>query len=414
MRIKAILIILLFATVVYPFELNGRFSTKYEYSNDDNEQDKHSWENVLILDNTELIKNYLSFNFYGKFSLEDKDSDTKDFTDIYTAHFDFNTFENRFHLKAGRFSYINNSFLTVDGAEATFRTDYYFGITLFGGVPRYLDKDDRHINDEFRKTGDRIYGGKVFLNGVKKTTGYISYSREEEDSNTVQELLGAGLGRSFIDLFVTDFILNIDTAIDYEVNEDKLYKADIKGSFEYKKLSLILGFTRFNVKDGFRGGRELVISNFSTGREDRYFYTIEFRINNNIKVYQGLVHTMVEYPSGEWVAGNIVKGGVDFSYFKEAGIFTGFNGYYYENDIANAGGGGYYLDWNITNNLKWKIESEYVKLDHYKDDDGIFSFYTDLEYKFTKNYILGAYFEKNEKTRYLPQDRVGIRFDYIF
>lgn len=414
MRLKVIFIVLFFVTVAHSFEFNGRFSTKYEYSNDDNRYDRNRWENILILDNTEIIKNYLNFNFYGKFYVEDKDGDTKDFTDIYSGYLDFRTFENRFHLKVGRFNYINNTFMTIDGAEATYRTDYYFGITLFGGIPKYLDKDDRHINDEFRETGEVIYGGKLFLNGVENTTGYLSYSREEDDSNTVQELLGAGVGRTFIDLFVKDLKLNIDVKMDYELNEDELYKADIKGSLEYKKFVLILGYTRFNVKDGFRGGRELVISNFSTGREDRYFYTIEYWINENIKIYQGLVHTLVKYPSGEWVSGNIVKAGADFSYFKEAGVFTGINGYYYENDIANAGGAGYYLDWNITNDLKWGVEGEYVKMNHWNDDYGIFSFYTDLEYKISKHYLLGAYFEKNEKTRYLPQERVGVKIEYIF
>jgi len=413
-RLKVIFIVLFFVTVAHSFEFNGRFSTKYEYSNDDNRYDRNRWENILILDNTEIIKDYLNFNFYGKFYVEDKDGDTKDFTDIYSGYIDFRTFENRFHLKAGRFNYINNTFMTIDGAEATLRTDYYFGITLFGGIPKYLDKDDRHINDEFRETGEVIYGGKLFLNGVENTTGYLSYSREEDDSDTVQELLGAGVGRTFIDLFVKGLKLNIDTKVDYEINEDELYKADIRGSLEYKKFVLILGYTRFNVKDGFRGGRELVISNFSTGREDRYFYTIEYWINENIKIYQGLVHTLVKYPSGEWVSGNIVKAGADFSYFKEAGVFTGVNGYYYENDIANAGGGGYYLDWNITNDLKWGVEGEYVKMNHWNDDYGIFSFYTDLEYKISKHYLLGAYFEKNEKTRYLPQERVGVKFEYIF
>ena len=410
-------VILLFVVQSFAFDFNGSLSVQYEQTKEDEEynEDENTLENRLILSDTELVKRYLSFNFYGTYTYEDNEnSDNEKFTDIYSAYLDFSSFENKLHIKAGRFSFINNSFMTIDGIETTYRTNNYFGVTLFGGIPKYLDKDDRYINEEFRDTGERIYGGKVFLNGVKNTDGYLSYSLEEDDSKTVQELFGAGLGRDFRDFYLKDLNMSLDGRLDYELNESEIYKADLRAGFDYKKLGLILRFTRFNVKDGYRNDRELVISNFSTGKEDRYSYTIEFKATDNIRLYQGLIHTLVEYPSGEWVRGNIAKGGADFSYFKEIGVITGFHGYYYDSELSSAEGAGGYVDWNITNNLKWTTEGEYVNLDNWNEDSNLYSLFTELEYILANKYTFTLYYENNEETRYLPENRAGAKFKYTF
>lgn len=409
--------ILLFTMQTFAFDLNGSLSVLYEYSDEDEDDngDENTFENRLILNDTELVEGYLKFNFYGKYTYEDdENSDSEEFTDIYSAYLDFRTFEDKLHIRMGRFSFINNTFMTIDGIEATFRTDKYFGVTLFGGIPKYLDKDDKYINEEFRDTGERIYGGKIFLNGVKDTNAYLSYSREEDDSTTIQELLGAGLGKYFRDVYFESLNVSLDGNVDYEINENGIYKADIRAGFDYKKVGLILRFTRFNVEDGYRDDRELIISNFSTGREDRYSYTVDFNVNDNINLYQGLIYTLVEYPSGEWIEGNIVKAGADFNYFKEIGVVTGFNGYFYDSELANAGGAGGYVDWNITNNLKWTTECEYVKLDNWKEDSTLYSFFTEFEYILANNYTISLYYENNEETRYLPENRAGAKFEYTF
>jgi len=409
--------ILLFAVQTFAFDFNGSLSVQYEHTNEDEDynEDENTFENRLILDNTELVEQYLNFNFYGKYTYEENEnSDNEKFTDIYSAYLDFSSFENRLRIKLGRFSFLNNSFMTIDGIETTYRSDNHFGVTLFGGIPKYLDKDDKYIHEEFRDTGERIYGGKIFLNGVKNTNGYLSYSREEDDSETIQELLGAGLGRDFRNFYLQGLNMSLDGKLDYELNDSDIYKADIRAGFDYKKLGLILRFTRYNVKDGYRDDRELIISNFSTGEEDRYSYTIEFKATDNIRLYQGLVHTLVEYPSGEWIRGTIAKGGADFSYFKEIGVVTGFHGYYYDSELASAEGAGGYVDWNITNNLKWTTEGEFVKMDDWKDDDELYSLFTELEYIFSNKYTFTIYYENNEETRYLPENRAGAKFKYTF
>jgi hypothetical protein len=401
----------------YSFGIDGSFSTSYEHSEEKGGDSEGTWENTLILDNVRLLNPYLGFNFHGTYSEEDGES----FTDIYSAYLEFSSFERALEIKLGRFSYLGNRFLTLDGAEATVRTDYYFGATVFGGVPEYFDSDDRHINESFRDTGDRLYGGRIFLNGVKNYTGYVSYSKEEDGDRTIQELLGVGLGRRFVSLTDKTVFLSLDGKIDYDMEDDDIYRGMARVYARYQKLGLIADVTRIRVEDGSDRLGELIITNFSSGKEDRYSYTVEYAINDHYTVYQGTVHTVLLNNFGEWITGDIYKFGANVNHFKSHGLTSNFEIYIYDGSDSEANGLSFALDWSITREFRFSFEAEYVGRSEIINgtagmdkEDSIYSIYGEIEYDVIKDLTVGVYAENNRETRYLPENRYGVKATYSF
>jgi hypothetical protein len=118
--LRGILLTLLITTAIpaYAVVVEGSFSTMYEHSKYKGDSSEGTWENTLILDNVKLINPYLGFNFHGSYSIEDGEN----YTDIYSAYLHFKNFEDALEIKLGRFSFLGNRFLTLDGIEATLRT----------------------------------------------------------------------------------------------------------------------------------------------------------------------------------------------------------------------------------------------------------------------------------------------------
>ena len=404
------IILFLFSSTAFAFNIGGEFSSSYELSRDKGKQTEGLWENYLRIDNAKLYDPYVGFNFYGRYA---QDDDNDSYTDIYSAYMDFSSFQKAVELKVGRFSYVGNRFLTLDGAELTVRTDYYLGVTAFAGSPEYFDADDRHVNETFRDTGDRLYGAKVFLNGVKDTTGFVSYSKEENDDTTLQQMLGLGLGRRFV--FSDKSYFTADGKMQYDTEENNIYKGVLRMSYVYNnKLTIITDFSTYDVKDGSSYEQELVISNFSTGKEDKYAYTVQYAVTEHISPYQSTVRTRLQMPSDEVVDGEIYKLGVDVDYYKAAGIRSNVEGYYYNSDISNAKGGSFALDLSLSKALRLSFESEMLRLENTTTTDTIYSVYADAEYDFMKYFTLSVYGENNQKTRYLPENRYGVKLAYRF
>jgi hypothetical protein len=398
----------------FAYNVDGKLSTSYEVYKDKGEDSKGLWENYLSIDNAQLINPYLNFNFYGKYA--DDDGDT--YSDVYSAYLNFSSFQNALEMKAGRFSYIGNRFLTLDGAAATVRTDYKFGVSVFGGKPKYFDADGRHINEQFRKTGDSLYGGRVFINGVKNTTGYVSYSKESDDSETLQELVGAGLGRTFT---LGSFEMNADGKVDYDTDASDIYRGTLRLYGKSGSLRLIGDFTKYNVKDGSAYAEELIITNWADGKEERYGFTAQYDVTENISPYVGAVVTEVEISSGEIVKGYIYKLGTDFNYFKTHGLTSNVEVYTYDSDISNARGAAASLEYSITKALRFELGGEYLRLENSKTkssvisaERNIYSTYASAEYDLFKGFTLGVFGEKNKETRYLPEDRLGVKAEYSF
>ncbi|TCK59346.1 hypothetical protein [Seleniivibrio woodruffii] len=410
-RFILIAVMLCSAAAAYGFNVDGFISTSYEISKDKGEDTERLWENYLSIDNAKLYDPYFGFSFYGRFA-KDSEEESDSQSDIYSAYLDYTSFQNAVEVKAGRFSYIGNRFLTLDGAIATVRTDYKFGVTAFGGKPQYFDADGRHINEKFRKTGDKLYGGRIFLNGVKDTTGYVSYSKEYDSEMTYQEFAGLGLGRVF-SLGGKDGI-GVDANGEYDMEESNFYRGSVRVFLNKGALRVTGEATRYNVNDGSNYQDILIISNFSTGKEEKLALTVQYAVTENVSPYVSVVNTKIEQSSGDVVDGQIYKLGADFDWFKTKGVTANVEGYYYDSVTSNAKGASLALDWNLTRDFKFGFESEYLRLENYATEDNIYSVYADAEYEIWKDLKLSVYAEKNQKTRYLPENRYGVKAAYSF
>ncbi|MCD8554994.1 hypothetical protein [Seleniivibrio sp.] len=395
----------------YAYNVDGFFSTALEVSKDKGESSETLWENYLNIDNAKIYDPYLGFNFYGRFATDsEEDSDSQ--SDVYSAYLDYTSFQNAVEVKAGRFSYIGNRFLTLDGALATVRTDYKFGVTAFAGKPQYFDADGRHINEEFRKTGDKMYGGRVFLNGVKDMTGYVSYSKEYDSDLTYQEFTGLGLGRVFA--LSGKNILSIDAKGEYDMLEHNFYRGTIRAYLKRDALRLIAEGSKYNVKDGTNYDDVLIISNFSTGQEEKMAFTVQYAFSENVSPYVSVVHSKIEQESGDIVNGQIYKAGADFDWFKTKGVTANIEGYYYDSETANAKGASAALDWSLTKQFRLTFEGETLRLENYVTDENIYSLYADAEYNIMKDLTLSIYAENSKETYYLPENRYGVKAVYSF
>lgn len=395
------------STTAYGFSVGGELSTSYEVSEDEGQDPEGLWENYLRLDNTEIIAPYLEMNLYGRYAQAEDEEET----DIYSAYLHFKRFQNALEVKLGRFTYAGNRFLTLDGAELTIRTDYYIGAAAFAGSPEYFDTDNRHISETFRDTGERLYGGKLFLNGVKNTTGHVSISKEEKDEATVQECVGAGLGRSFS---LGKAYFNLGGKMQYDTQQDNIYKGALKLYMTYKNLTVMADDIRYNIKDGSAYENELVISNFSSGQEDRISYTVQYAFTKSIIAYQSSVHTHLEVVDGKMVEGNIYKLGIDLDYYRTLGLTGNIEGYRYTGELSDANGASFALDLNLTRRLCVNFESEVLKLENSKTNDTIYSVYLSVGYDILKRFTVGIFGENSKETRYLPENRYGATAAYKF
>jgi hypothetical protein len=300
------------------------------------------------------------------------------------------------------------------------RTDYYLGAALFAGSPKYLDIDDRHINETFRDTGDRLYGGKLFLNGVKHTNLFVSYSKEEKDEEAVQELVGGGFDQ-FFSLGKAEF--SVGGKMTYDTEQDDIYKGVLKLYVKYGNLTLMADGKRYNVQDGTYYENELVISNFSSGQEDRLSYSMQYALTQNIIPYLSTVLTRIEVADGEIVDGEIYKLGVDLEYFETIGVTANIEGYFYNTEVSEANGASLALEWNITRALRIIFESELLFLENStteeideadETDETVSSVYLSAEYDIWKDLTVSIFCENNEETRYLPENRYGFKAAYRF
>ncbi len=410
MKLTTFICIVLVAAVpntAFGISLGGELSTAYEVSQNADNETYGTWENTLRIDNLEVISPYLGAAFYGKYTREDEESNT----DIFSAFLQYSSFQRAIEVKLGRFSLVDNRFLTLDGAEFTIRTDYYVGATVFAGSPNYFDVEGRHINETFRDTGAELYGGKLFLNGVKDTTGYLSVSKEEDDKATVQELVNAGIGRSFS---LGDTTFNTSGKMAYDTRQNHIYKGALRAYLKYGNLSVIVDGTRYDAREGINDDNELVLTNFSTGLEDRLSYTLQYGPTKNIIVYQSAAFTKIEVTGGEIVDGEIVKLGVDLDYFKKIGVTGNVEGYYYSSEVSDASGGSVVLDWNITGKFRLNIESEVLALDKSTDNETVYTLYFSTGYDIVKDFTVSIFGENNQGTKYLPENRYGIAAAYRF
>lgn len=413
-------LVMAMATAASGAFIHGELSTAYEVSQDDSAEDEDGdetqtlWETSLRIDDAVLLGPYLNASFYGKYYREEAedDEDSQNETEIYLAYLHYSSFQDAVELKAGRFVCAGSRFLTLDGALLTARTDYYFGATLFAGSPEYFEIDSRYVNETYRTIGDLLYGGRLFLNGLKHTNGYVSFSREEKDEQTVQELVGAGLEQT---ISLGKGSLNVGGKMEYDTEQEDIYKGSLRLQIAYGWLTLMADGVRYNVQEGVNGESDLVISNFSTGREDKLSYTVQVALAQSVSIYQSTVLSSIEVADDEHIEGEIYKLGIDIDFFKTIGVTGNIEGYYYHSESYGANGGSLALKWSLTRALRMNFEGELLTLDDDEaDDTEIYSLYLSAEYEVLKDLTASLFCENNEETRYLPENRYGLKIAYRF
>jgi len=414
-----VFVILLFilapACPLFGAEVSGTYSALFQNRENAAGNKESVLDNYLMLDATNIGRPDISAHVYGKYGRDLND----DFSDssIYYGYLQYKTFQGATDIKLGRFPMETHRFLTVDGLSAYFRPAGLVGFTAFGGVPKYLDIDPDRFNRQFSETGGLIFGGRVFLQGIENTRAYAGYSREWKGSDAYRELLSAGGGRDISgNVLGNELKVSLDASADYNEASSGMEKATARLFATYaRKLTLIVEADRYDVKNEYPEGRELVLSMLSDGREDRVFYTLSYNITKRVSVYQSSVFTYLRMPDGEWQRGTILKGGFGADYVRELGLDVDVSVYRFESFIANASG--------ISARIKgrpfrsWIVESgvEAVHFDTpFRNDKFARTVTGEIGYQPKPKYKVALFVERSDNPEYRSDFRTGVKFDYNF
>jgi len=411
----AVVIVLVFPSIIYGTDVTGKYTAIYQGREDRDGEKESIFDNYLRLDINNLFNPDISVHAYGKYG-HGFNNDFSD-GDVYYLYLQYRTFEGRTDLRLGRFPIETHRFLTVDGINATLRPEGIIGVSAFAGQPRYLEIDPDRFHREFRDTGDYIFGGKVFLQGMKGLRANVSYSREGNGENVYRDLLGAGAGKDFnLKVFDTDVRISSDVLADYNTDKSNMDKLTGRVNvFFDKKVRVILGADRYNVKEDYPEGRELIMSLLSTGREDRLSYTIFYDITENLAVYQASTFTRLEMPDGEWHRGTIIKGGINGNFLKEAGLDFGVGVYRFDSFVAKASGVTTEIKWHLSG--KWTFEGgvEAVSFNTpFRDSKTATTVTGEVKYSPNRRMNVAVFAEQSDNPEYTSDFRAGIRVEYNF
>lgn len=122
----------------------------------------------------------------------------------------------------------------------------------------------------------------------------------------------------------------------------------------------------------------------------------------------------MEMPSGLIANGEIYKLGTDINYFKTIGVISNLEGYIYSSEVSNARGASFILDWSMTRAFRMNFESEMLRVENTTEENTIYSVYLKAEYDVIKDLTVSLFGENNQETRYLPENRYGVKATYSF
>lgn len=396
-------------------EITGKYSAALEGRETRDGIKESVLVNYLSFDVDRLPLANLSLHGLGKYAHEWRENDSA--TSIYYLYGQHRTFEGRRDLLVGRFPLESHRFLTLDGLHLTMRPDRPWGYSLYAGQPRYMEIHNDRFERQFRDTGDYLAGGKVFLRGVEGLRANASYSREGDGSTVYRELIGIGGGKDFFfPRADEEMVLALDGSLDYNPAESALDKLSARLFLLYSaKLRVVVQADRFDVREDYPAGRELIISLFSTGREDRAQYTITYDLRPEISLYQGTVFTEMEMPDGTWRQGRIIKGGISGNYRERWGV--GFDAGLYHFDSHSSDATGLALNLNYWPAEAWftQLGLEVVKIDApFRERERASSVIAEVGYQPGNTWRLAGYLERSDNPEFKNDFRTGIKLDYLF
>ncbi|ADH86782.1 hypothetical protein [Desulfurivibrio alkaliphilus] len=413
-----LLLVFLAGKTVTGAEVSGRYTMGYE----DREVRDGSRESVMVnylsFEAKRLPVTNLSVHGFSKYAYEWQRGDSA--TGIYYLYGNHRTFEGRNDLLFGRFPLESHRFLTLDGVHFTQRPNRPFGYSLYLGQPRYMEIHDDRFERQFRDSGDYLAGGKIFLRGVEGVRANASYSREGGGGDVYREIIGVGGGK---DYYFTrrqeerdEVIVAVDGSLDYNPDQSAVDRLSARLFVIYPpRLRVVLQADRYDVRDNYPADRELIITLFSTGREDRAKYTVTYDWRPEIAFYQSSVFTELEMPDGAWRRGRIVKGGVIGDYRESRGVLFDAGLYHFNSHLSEANGLALSVDYQYDQVWNLLVGLELVRLSKpLRDEKNARSVNVELGYKPGDRWKLAGYLERSDNPEYRNDFRVGLRFDYLF
>lgn len=396
-------------------EISGKYSALIE----DRETRSGERESVLL--------NYLSFEAvrvglpalslhgFAKQAHEWRQNDSA--TSIYYLYANHRSFEGRSDLKLGRFPLESHRFLTMDGAQLTILPERPWGYSLYAGQPRYLEIYEERLERQFRDTGDYLAGGKIFLQGYEGVRANASYSREGGGGEIHREIVALAGGKDFFPTLAgRERVLALDGSLDYSPDQAALDRMSARLFLIWsEKVRGVLQADRYDVRDNYPGGREMIISLLSSGREDRAQYTVTYDFSPEIALYQATVFTEMEMPDGAWRPGTIIKGGVSGNYRDHWGIDFDAGLYHFESHQAEATGMA--LSMRYTPQSPWDLllGLELVRIDApFRQEKSARSISAEIGYTPAPNWKLAGYLERSDNPEFKSDFRTGLRLDYLF
>ncbi len=399
-------------------EVTGRYTMGFE----DRELRDGTQESVMVnylsFDADRLPMANLSVHGFGKYAREWEEGVSA--TSIYSLYGNYRTFEGRTDLRFGRFSQESHRFLTLDGLHLTRRPDMPLGYSLYIGQPRYMEIHNQRFERQFRDSGDYLAGGKVFLRGVEGVRANMSYSREGGGGDVYREIIGLGGGRDF---FIPhhrqdeeDMILAADGSLDYNPDQSVIDRLSARLFMIYSpRLQAVVQVDRYDVRDDYPTDRELIISLFSTGREDRAKYTITYNLRPELALYQSSVFTELEMPDGARRQGRIIKGGVMGDFQEQWGVDFDAGLYHFDSHLAEANGGAMSVNYHPVQAWNLLLGYEYVDISKpLRDDDSAQTVSVEVGYRPGIKWKVAGYLEHSDNPEYRSDFRTGLRLDYRF
>jgi hypothetical protein len=412
--VKKLLVIILSAALFSPV-----FAAKYDgYYSAGYEQYERFGETYSFITNSikfgaeKLWTDGLSLYVQGDYITALKNE--RSHGELFLGYLNYKSFQGATDISLGRFAHITNRFLSLDGVSVSQITPWYFGVSGFIGAPNYLDGTD--YVDAFRHTGDLSYGGKIFLNGVKRIKFNLNYYREtgkdETDSFAVYKET-AGFGAAVFSGEGGNF-RSFDAALDQDIYHGNLARASARFSIVHGGFKGAVFGDYFDVRDDYPFDRELIIRFISSGEESRGGFTADYKIASRVDVYAGFTYTNVVLRSGDDAVGQIYRAGSEISLVKEAGLSANLEVYDYESEIMRAFGFAAGFQWQFSEDfvLSGTIEKAYLR-ESIHDNDASSGEIRLLTY-LTEDFSLLLYAQIGSDNRFVDKTRWGGELKYAF
>jgi hypothetical protein len=358
-----------------------------------------------------------SFNIQGSYFIAIKNE--KSYVELYLANLRYRGFEGT-DISIGRFAHPMNKFLSLDGVSVSQITPWYFGVSGFIGVPNYLDAGE----NLFRDTGDLSYGGRIFLNGIKKINFNLNYYRETgfdgKDAFSVYKET-AGFGLNYYN-GEREKILSFDLTLDQDIPRGTPAGASARFSFIRDGFYALFYGDYFDVRNDYPFGRELILRFISYEKESRGGFTTGYDLTDAINIYAGFAYTNIALSTGESADGQIYRAGAKLTLVKDAGLSANIEVYDYESEFIGAYGVSAGFQWRFAEYFALSAGWEKAFLrgawhdnchdnSHYnKAESGNVKLLVYL----TENHTFSLYTHTGSDNRYMDKNRWGAEIKYMF